>query len=78
MDPLSEVLALLKPQSLASQETIAIEDIAGDTFIGMSKTAPMLQLIIDAYFKRSGLDVRAKHEIDNLGMAMSLVRPSGA
>jgi DNA-binding transcriptional LysR family regulator len=29
--------------------------------------------IIDAYLKRSGVDIRAEHEIDNLGMAMSLV-----
>jgi len=39
----------------------------------MSKTAPSLQVIIDDYLKRSGVDIRAEHEIDNLGMAMSLV-----
>jgi LysR family hca operon transcriptional activator len=39
----------------------------------MSKTAPVLQEIMAAYFERVGLDIRASHEIDNLGMAMSLV-----
>lgn len=39
----------------------------------MSKTAPLLQTIIDEYLKRSGVRIRAPHEIDNLGMAVSLV-----
>jgi LysR family hca operon transcriptional activator len=39
----------------------------------MSKTAPSLQVVIDDYLKRSGVDIRAEHEIDNLAMAMSLV-----
>jgi LysR family hca operon transcriptional activator len=42
-------------------------------FIGMSKTAPTLQAIIDDYLNRAGLTCRAEHQIDNLGMAMSLV-----
>jgi LysR family hca operon transcriptional activator len=39
----------------------------------MSKTAPTLQIVIDGYLKRSGVTVTIAHEIDNLGMAMSLV-----
>ena len=41
--------------------------------MGMSKTAPVLQAVIDDYLKRSRIEVRATHEIDNLGMAISLV-----
>jgi LysR family hca operon transcriptional activator len=67
------VVVLPSDHRLASRKTIAIEDIAKETFLGMSKTAPSLQVIIDDYLKRSGLDIRAEHEIDNLGMAMSLV-----
>src|SRR5712675_431024 len=67
------VVVLPSDHRLASRKTIAIEDIANETFLGMSKTAPSLQVIIDDYLKRSGLDIRAEHEIDNLGMAMSLV-----
>jgi LysR family hca operon transcriptional activator len=43
----------------------------------MSKTAPSLQLIINDYLKRSGIEIRAGQEIDNLGMAMSLVASTG-
>jgi LysR family hca operon transcriptional activator len=67
------VVVLPSDHRLASRKAIAIQDIAEETFIGMSKTAPSLQVIIDDYLKRSGVDIRAEHEIDNLGMAMSLV-----
>ncbi len=67
------VVVLPSDHRLASRKAIAIQDIAEETFIGMSKTAPTLQVIIDDYLKRSGVDLRAEHEIDNLGMAMSLV-----
>lgn len=67
------VVVLPSDHRLASRKTIAIEEIANETFLGMSKTAPSLQVIIDDYLKRSGVDTRAEHEIDNLGMAMSLV-----
>ena len=46
--------------------------------LGMSKTAPTLRAIIDDYLKRSGVDIRAEREIDNLGMAMSLVASTRA
>ena len=67
------VVVLPSDHRLASRKTIAIQDIAEETIIGMSKTAPSLQIIIDDYLKRSGVHIRAAHEIDNLGMAMSLV-----
>jgi LysR family hca operon transcriptional activator len=67
------VLVLPSDHRLASREAIAIQDVAEETFIGMSKTAPSLQIIIDDYLKRSGIGIRAAHEIDNLGMAISLV-----
>jgi len=50
-----------------------IQDIAKEAFLGMSNTAPSLRVIIDNYLKRSGVAIHAEHEIDNLGMAMSLV-----
>jgi LysR family hca operon transcriptional activator len=67
------VVVLPSDHRLASRKAIAIEDLANETFLGMSKTAPSLQVVIDEYLKRSGVDIRAAHEIDNLGMAMSLV-----
>jgi LysR family hca operon transcriptional activator len=67
------MLVLPSDHRLASQEVIAIQEVAEETFIGMSKTAPSLQVIIDEYLKRSGVRIRAGQEIDNLGMAVSLV-----
>jgi LysR family hca operon transcriptional activator len=67
------VVVLPSDHRLAPQETIAVEDIAQETFLGMSKTAPTLQMVINDYLKRSGVTVTIAHEIDNLGMAMSLV-----
>ena len=71
------VLVLPSDHRFASREVIAIEDVAEETFIGMSKTAPLLQIIIDDYLNRSGIKIQAAHEIDNLSMAMSLVASTG-
>src|SRR5258708_2433491 len=67
------VVVLPSDHRLASRKAIAIQDLAKETFLGLSKTAPSLRFIIDDYLKRSGVDIRAEHAIDNLGMAMSLV-----
>jgi LysR family transcriptional regulator, hca operon transcriptional activator len=67
------VVVLPSDHRLASQKSIAIEDIAGEPFIGMSDTAPVLQAVIDDYLKRSKIALKTTHRIDNLGMAMSLV-----
>jgi len=67
------VVVLPSDHRLASRERIALQDIAGETFLGMSNTAPTFQAIIDGYLKRSGVDLQPAHKIDNLGMAMSLV-----
>jgi LysR family transcriptional regulator, hca operon transcriptional activator len=67
------LVVLPSDHRLASRAAISIQDIAQETFIGMSKTAPTLQAIVDDYLKRSGVDIHEAHQIDNLGMAMSLV-----
>jgi LysR family hca operon transcriptional activator len=67
------VVVLPSDHRLASQDTIAVQDLAGEIFLGMSDTAPTLQAIIDDYLRRCGSDLRPAHRIDNLGMAMSLV-----
>ncbi|HEX4366722.1 MAG TPA: LysR substrate-binding domain-containing protein [Rhodopila sp.] len=67
------ILVLPAGHPLASREVIAIREVAGEPFLGMSKTAPALQIVIDDYLERSGLEIRPAHEIDNLGMAVSLV-----
>jgi LysR family hca operon transcriptional activator len=67
------VVAMPSDHRLASQNTVSLQDIAGQIFIGMSNTAPMLQLVIDDYLKRSGMALRPAHRVDNLAMAMSLI-----
>jgi LysR family hca operon transcriptional activator len=67
------VVAMPSGHRLASQDAVALQDIAGEIFIGMSNTAPTLQLVIDDYLKRSGMDLRPVHRVDNLAMAMSLI-----
>jgi len=70
-EPLMVVLP--SDHRLASRDAIALKDIAGETFIGMSNTAPTLRAIIDGYLERSGLNVQQAHRLDNLAMAMSLI-----
>jgi LysR family hca operon transcriptional activator len=67
------VVVLPSDHRLASRDSIALQDIEGETFLGMSDTAPTLQAVIDAYLTRSGVDLRPVHRIDNLAMAISLV-----
>ena len=70
-DPL--IVVMPGDHRLASQDSVALQQIARETFIGMSNTAPTLQLTIDEYLERSGMDLRPAHRVDNLAMAMSLI-----
>jgi LysR family hca operon transcriptional activator len=70
-----EPLAVFMPSDhrLVSQNAIALQDIADETFIGISHTAPTLKVVIDDYLKRAGMNLRPAHSVDNLAMAMSLI-----
>ena len=67
------IVAMPSDHRLASHDTVALQEIAGEIFIGMSNTAPTLQVVIDEYLERSGMDLRPAHRVDNLAMAMSLI-----
>jgi LysR family hca operon transcriptional activator len=67
------IVAMPSDHRLASQDTIALQDIAGETFIGMSNTAPALRVVIEEYLERRGVDLKPAHRVDNLAMAMSLI-----
>jgi LysR family hca operon transcriptional activator len=67
------VVILPSDHRLASRKVIGPKEIAGETFISVSNTAPVLRTVIDNYLKRSGIDTKPKHEADHLAMAMSLV-----
>jgi LysR family hca operon transcriptional activator len=72
---MQEKLLVVLPSDhrLASRESLALAELAEEVFIGMSKTAPSLQVVIDEYVRRVGIAIRPSHEVDNLGMAISLV-----
>ena len=67
------IVILPSDHRLASRASINPREIAEETFITVSNTAPALRLVIDDYLKRSRLDITPAHEVDNLAMAMSLV-----
>jgi LysR family hca operon transcriptional activator len=67
------VVVIPSDHRLASRHAIDPHAIVGETFISVSKTAPVLRVVIDDYLKRSGLEIVASYEVDNIAMAMSLV-----
>jgi LysR family transcriptional regulator, hca operon transcriptional activator len=67
------VVVLPSDHRLAAQKTIGPQDIIGEKFLGVSETAPALRVVIDDFLKRSGIDIKPDHEVDNLAMAVSLI-----
>jgi LysR family hca operon transcriptional activator len=67
------VMVLPSDHRLAALKAISLRDIAGETFVAVSRTAPTLRGIIDDYIQRSGVHITAHHEADHMFMAISLV-----
>jgi LysR family hca operon transcriptional activator len=67
------VVVLPSEHRLASHRAIDPRAIVGETFISVSKNAPVLRLVVDDYLKRFGLEIVASYEVDNIPMAMSFV-----
>jgi LysR family transcriptional regulator, hca operon transcriptional activator len=72
---IKEPLIVILPNDhrLASHEAIGLQELAGETFIGMADQAPVLRSIIEDYIRRSGVDLKPTHKVEYLSMAMSLV-----
>jgi LysR family hca operon transcriptional activator len=70
-EPLMVVLP--SDHRLAAHKAISPGDLVGETFVGVSDTAPVLRAVIDDYLKRSGTNIRPAHEADHLAMGMSLI-----
>ena len=75
---------LPKDHPLAKKTAISLREVAGETFLSISGTAlsasgrpPALRLAIDRYLKKSGLNIKPRHEVDNLGAVMSLIVSTG-
>ena len=67
------MVAMPSDHRLARQDRVAIQDLAGETFIGMSNTAPTLRVVIEDYLERMGMALPPAHRVDNLAMALSLI-----
>ncbi len=69
----SLVVILPSDHPLAKDKAIDPHDLVGETFIGISEIPRVLRAIIDAYLKRTGIELTPHLEIDNFAMAISLV-----
>ena len=76
---LKEPLMVILPSDhhLAARQAISPRDLAGETFVAVSATAPVLRAVIDDYLKRSRVKITPAHEADHLAMAISLIASTG-
>ena len=70
-----EPLMVILPSDhrLAALKAIGPRDLAGETFVIVSHTAPVLRAVIDNYLKRSGINITPAHETDHVTMGISLI-----
>jgi LysR family hca operon transcriptional activator len=70
-----EPLTVILPSDhhLAALKAISPRDLAGETFVIVSHTAPVLRAVIDNYLKRSGIKITPTHEADHVTMGISLI-----
>ena len=74
-----EPLIVLMPRDhrLTAREAVSPQDFVGEIFIGGSKKASVLRAVTDDYLRRSEVDIKLDHGVDNMAMAMSLVASTG-
>jgi len=70
-EPLTVILP--RDHRLAAFKAISPRDLAGETFVTVSDTAPVLRRVIDNYLKQSGIKITPAHQADHLAMGMSLI-----
>jgi len=70
-----EPLIVLMPSDhrLTSREAIHPREFVGEIFIGGSNKATVLRAVTEDYLRRSGLDIKLDHGVDNMAQAISLV-----
>jgi LysR family hca operon transcriptional activator len=71
----SEPLIVLMPSDhrLTACQAVRPQQLVGEIFIGGSNKAAVLRAVTEDYLRRSGLDMKLNHGVDNMAMAMSLV-----
>ena len=70
-----EPLIVLMPRDhrLTARKAVRPQDFVGEIFIGGSNKASVLRAVTEDYLRRSGLEIKLDHGVDNMAMAMSLV-----
>ena len=70
-----EPLIVLMPTDhrLTVKEAIHPRELVGEIFIGGANKASVLRAVTEDYLRRSGVDIKLDHGVDNMAMAMSLV-----
>ena len=70
-----EPLIVLMPSDhhLTSREAIHPREFVGEIFIGGSNKAGVLRAVTEDYLRRSGVDIKLDHGVDNMAMTISLV-----
>src|SRR6267154_4620296 len=70
-----EPLIVLMPSDhrLTAKQAIHPRELVGEIFIGGSNKASVLRAVTEDYLRRSGVDIKLDHGVDNMAMAMSLV-----
>jgi LysR family hca operon transcriptional activator len=71
------IVVLPSAHRLAKRKAVAPGDLVGETFVGVSNTAPVLRAIIDDYLKRFGANITPDHETEHVVMGVSLVASTG-
>jgi LysR family transcriptional regulator, hca operon transcriptional activator len=75
-DPL--IVLMPHDHALTARSAIRPQDIAGQTFIGVSAIrAPTLRAAIDDYARRVGIALKPDHQAENIAMAISMVASTG-
>jgi LysR family hca operon transcriptional activator len=70
-----EPLIVLMPSDhrLTAKQAIHPRELVGEIFIGGANKAHVLRAVTEEYLRRSGVDIKLDHGVDNMAMAMSLV-----
>jgi LysR family hca operon transcriptional activator len=71
------VVVLPSDHRLAALKAISPGDLVGETFVGVSDTAPVLRAVINDYLKRSGINITPAHKVDHVVMGVSLIVSTG-
>jgi LysR family hca operon transcriptional activator len=71
------VVILPSDHRLAALKAISPGNLAGETFVNVSGTAPVLRMVIDDYLRRSGINITPDHQADHVTMGISLIVSTG-